>query len=175
MRFWNAVKAAMAGVEDDGSYETPGGPEDCARLRSEAFAASVESLGLGPDWGGKPYGVIMEAGAERGTLTLVAFATGAGGLYVSTGGGVIGSASHVHVVFQAKALVARAADHAGAFEAATDFPYPPVGQTRFYLLTAGGILAAAEQTRLLAAGESPLSPLFGTSQELLSEFFQLID
>ncbi|HVQ10260.1 MAG TPA: hypothetical protein VMS43_17725 [Allosphingosinicella sp.] len=173
MRFWNAVKAAMSGVEDDGSYESPGGPEDCARLRREAFTVGADSLGLPPDWGGKPYGVIMETGAERGILTLAAFVTGDGSLYVSTGGGVIGRASHVHVVAQAKALVARAADHVDAFEDAAGFPSPPVGQTRFYLLTSDGIVTATEQTQMLAAGQSPLSPLFGTGQELLSEFFQL--
>ena len=173
MRFWNAVKAAMRGVEDDGSYKSPGGPEDCERLRNEAFGIGADSLGLDPDWGGKPYGVIMETGTERGTATLVAFVTGDSSLYVSTGGGVIGQASHVHVVVQAKRLVAQAAEYVGEFNAGAGFPYPRAGQTRFYVLTSGGIVAAAERTHILATGQSPLSPLFGTGQELLSEFFQL--
>lgn len=173
MRFWNSVKAAMRGVEDDGSYDSPGGPEQCARLRNEAFAISAESLGLDPDRGGKPYGVIVETAVERGTATLVAFATGDSALYASTGGGVIGRASHVHVVVEPKRLVQQAADYAGRFDLAAGFERPPVGETRFYLLTAGRAATAADQTHLLASGQSPLSPLFGTAQALLSEFHQL--
>ncbi|HEV2865296.1 MAG TPA: hypothetical protein VGX37_02170 [Allosphingosinicella sp.] len=173
MRFWTAVKAAMSGVEDDGSFESPGGPEDCERLRAEAFLVTADQLDLGAEWGCRPYGVIMDTAAERGTATVVAFANGASSLYVSSGGGVVGRASHVHVAAQAKRLVKEAAEYVEGFDAAAAFPYPAPRATRFYLLTRDGAFTAGEETAALAAGQSPLSPLFGTGRELLSEFLTL--
>lgn len=173
MRFLDAVMAALRGVEDDGSFDIPGGPADYQRLRSEALGVTAEDLDLPQDWLGKPYGVILEKGAKQGTLTLVAFATGAANLFLSRGGGVIGKPSHVHVVVQAKRLVKLAAQHVGEFEAASTLPPPPFGQARFYLLTASGVVTAAESTQALASGQSPLSPLFNVAEELLSEFVQL--
>ena len=51
------LKATAQGVEDDGSFDSPDGPEDCAARRAAAFKVSADELGLPADWGSRPYGV----------------------------------------------------------------------------------------------------------------------
>src|SRR5688500_19466137 len=75
MRLWDALKSIADGVEDDGSYDSPDGPEDCEARRSAALRATADELDLPADWGGRPYGVVLEEGAPRGVMTVIAFAT----------------------------------------------------------------------------------------------------
>ena len=177
MRLWDAVKASAAGVEDDGSFESPDGPEDCETRRSAAFRVTADELGLPADWGAKPYGVVIEVGGPNGPTTIVAFATGESSLYTSTGSGIIGRPSHVHVVVQAKHLVKAAADYASLLEPTSTFPTPMSGMIRFYFLTSQGVLTALEHAGSVRSGESRLSPLLEIADELMSEFLQygLID
>jgi hypothetical protein len=177
MRLWDSVKAAASGVEDDGSFDSPSGPEDCEARRAAAFRVTAEELALPDDWGAKPYGVVMELGGARGVTTIVAFATGESSLYTSWGSGIIGRQSHVHVVVQAKRLVKEAANHVSLLEPATIFPYPPVGMMRFYFLTRQDVLTTEEAVGALRSGQSRLSPLLEVGDELMSEFLQygLID
>ncbi|HYI49838.1 MAG TPA: hypothetical protein VEX35_15375 [Allosphingosinicella sp.] len=172
MRLWDSVKAAASGVEDDGSFDSPGGPDDCEARRAAAFAVTAEDLDLPDDWGARPYGVVVEVGGPRGITTVVAFATGESSLLTSAGSGIIGRPSHVHVVVQAKRLVQRAADHVPLLEATTNFPYPPAGAIRFYFLTRHGILTAEEGIGPLRSGQRPLSSLLEVGDELVSEFLQ---
>lgn len=172
MRLWDSVKAAAAGVEDDGSFDSPSGPEDCEARRAAALGVAAEDLALPGDWSERPYGVVIEMGGPGGVTTMVAFATGEGSLYTGTGSGIIGRASHVHVVVQAKRLVRQAAEHVSLLEPTAIFPYPPAGATRFYVLTGRGVLTAEEATGALRSGQSALSPLLEAGDDLMSEFLQ---
>jgi hypothetical protein len=172
MRLWDSVKAAAAGVEDDGSFESPDGPEDCEALRAAAFRVAAEDLDLPADWGAKPFGVVMEMGGATRTTTLIAFANGASSFLASTGSGMIGGSSHVHVVIQARRLVAEAADYVSAMAPAAEFPRPGDGAMRFYFLTRDGVLTAEESAEALRNGASALSPLVEAADELVSEYMQ---
>jgi len=172
MRLWDSVKSAAAGVEDDGSFDSPAGAEDCEARRAAAFTVKREDLALPDDWGSRPYGVVIELGGLQGVTTMVAFATGESSLFLSTGSGVIGRPSHVHVVVQAKRLVGRAADYVALLAPAAVFPRPAQGAMRFYVLTAEGVLTAEEPVGPLRMGESPLSGLLEAGDELMSEFLQ---
>ena len=172
MRLWDALKSIADGVEDDGSYDSPDGPEDCEARRSAALRVTADELDLPADWGSRPYGIVLEVGAPRGVVTVVAFATGESSLLTSGGSGIIGRPNHVHVVVQAKRLVKVAADHVSLLEPAVRFPPPRIGATRFYVLTRDGVLTAEEPVAMLRSGESPLSPLLETGDELISEFLQ---
>ncbi|HET6943294.1 MAG TPA: hypothetical protein VFH89_14130 [Sphingomicrobium sp.] len=172
MRLWDAVRAAASGVEDDGSYDSPTGPDDCRARRAAAFRMTATELGLSEDWGSKPYGVVMDMRSQRGVTTILAFANGDASLLHDKGSGIIGRSSHVHVVVQAKRLVARAAEHASSLSPTTSFPLPRAGSVRFYVLTADGILTSEAPTQDVRSGASSLSPLIEVADELLSEFIQ---
>jgi hypothetical protein len=172
MRLWDSVKAAASGVEDDGSFDSPSGPEDCEARRAAAFGVTAEELGLPDDWGTRPYGVVVDVSGPRGVTTIVAFATGESSLLTSTGSGIIGRASHVHVVVQAKRLVKQAADYVPLLEPTATFPHPPLGAVRFYFLTSRGILTAEEGIGALRSGQKPLSPFLEVGDDLVSEFLQ---
>lgn len=172
MRLWDSVKAAAAGVEDDGSFDSPDGPEDCEARRAAAFRVAAEDLGLPAEWGGEPYGVVLELGGTRGVTTILAFATGESSLFTASGSGIIGRDSHVHVVIQARRLVKEAAEHVARLKPTAEFPRPPMGAARFYVLTREGVLTAEEPIAALRSGRSPLSPLLEVGDELMSEFLQ---
>ena len=175
MRMWDSVKAAAAGVEDDGSYDRPEGPEDCARRRAAAFRTTPAGLGLPEDWGAKPFGVVAEIGGPGGVTTLIAFATGESSLFASSGSGIIGRPAHVHVVVQAKRLVQEAAHHLAALQPAPAPQPPQPGAMRFHVLTGAGLFAAEAPVAALRAGTHPLSPLLDVADELMSEFLQYLD
>ena len=174
MRLWDSVKAAASGVEDDGSFESPSGPEDCEARRAAAFKVTAEDLALPDDWGDRPYGVIMEIGTPKGVTTLIAFATGQSSLLTASGSGIIGRDSHVHVVVQAKRLVREASNHVSRLEPTGAFPHPSAGMMRLYFLTRQGVLTAEESAEALRSGRSPLSPLLEVGDELMSEFLQYL-
>src|SRR5687768_2002124 len=154
MRLWDSVKAAAAGVEDDGSYDRPGGPEECAARRAAAFATTAEQLGLSEDWGERPFGVIVEINGPKGVLTLIGFANGASSLFTHSGLGIIGRDNHVHVVVQAKNLVKEAENHVARLHPTSDFPPPGSGNLRVYFLTRRGVLTAEEPGAVLRTGET---------------------
>lgn len=172
MRLWDSLKSIADGVEDDGSYDSPDGPEDCEARRAAALRVTADELFLPADWGDRPYGVVVDVGAPRGVMTVIAFATGESSLLAGSGSGIIGRPNHVHVVVQAKRLVKTAADHLSLLEPAAEFPPPPVGAIRFYVLTREGILTAQEPVEAVRSGQSPLSPLIEVADELMSEFLQ---
>jgi hypothetical protein len=175
MRMWDSVKAAAAGVEDDGSYEKPAGPEDSAARRAAAFRTTAHDLGLPDDGDAGPYGVIVEFSGDGGTTTLIAFATGAASLLTDAGGGIIGQPNHVHVVVQAKRLVQAAAPRLALLAPAPAEsvpPPPPAGAVRFHVLTRTGRRTAEAGFDDLRAGAHPLSPLLADVDELMSEFLQ---
>ena len=172
MRLWDSVKAAAAGVEDDGSYDSPGGPEDVAARRAAAFATTPEALGLGEEWGDRPYGVILEIGAPDGPTTLIAFANGDSSLLMNAGSGIIGRHKHVHVVIQAKRLVQEAEPLVALFEPTDDLSPPRSGTARITCLTRSGLRTAEAQGDDLRNGDTPLAPLLEVSEDLISEFMQ---
>lgn len=172
MRLWDSVKAAAAGVEDDGSFDSPEGPEDAGARRDAAFKVSAGELGLPGDWSDRPYGVIIEMAGPKGLATIIAFASGDSSFLHSKGTGIIGRPSHVHVVVQAKRLVTAAADYAALLEPTAAFPPPSGGAVRFYFLTARGVLTTEEPVARLRGGQSALSPLLEIGDELMSEFLQ---
>jgi hypothetical protein len=173
MRLWDAVKAAASGVEDDGTYDAPNSPDNCAARRAAAFRVTAEDLGLPADWGDKPFGVIIEAHGPRGVSTLTAFANGDASLLHEDGSGIIGRQNHVHVVKQAKKLVAGAADLAPLLNP-TATPSPPApGFVRVYFLTQS-LLSAELAIPEVRSDASPWSPLMEVADELVSELSQYL-
>lgn len=174
MRLWDAVKAAASVVEDDGTYDSPNSPDNSAARREAAFRVTCKSLGLAADWGGKPFGVIVETYGPRGVLTLTAFANGDASLLHENGSGIIGRQNHVHVVNQAKKLVARAAGLQHLLSPTAILARPAPGLARLYLLTEQSLLATEVRTSDAWHDQSPWAPLMEVADELVSEFSQYL-
>lgn len=174
MRLWDAVKAAGSGVEDDGTYDSPHSPENCAARRAAAFRVTAEGLGLPADWGSKPFGVILEMWGARGVSTLIAFANGDASLLHESGSGIIGRQNHVHVVNQAKRLVACGTELTPLLSPAGTHPRPEPGSVRFYVLTNDGVLSKEVARPDVRSEGSPWSPLMEVADELISEFSQYL-
>jgi hypothetical protein len=174
MRLWDAVKAAGSGVEDDGTYDAPNSAENCAARRAAAFRVTARDVGLPDDWGSKPFGVIIEMWGPRGVLTLAAFANGDASLLHEKGSGIIGRQNHVHVVNQAKTLVAKATGLEHLLDPTTTLSRPEPGSARIYFLTGQSLLATDVRTADARRQESPWFPLMETADELVSEFSQYL-
>jgi hypothetical protein len=168
-----AVLPSAASVQADG-------PEMYASLRDRALQTKIDDLGIRVSLAADApmpfvYGVVMDVEVDGGTATLVAFITGDASLYLSNGGGRIGGIADPHVIEAARNLIeaARHADLAGT-TATTAFPGPGPGQVHFFLLTSDGVHLLAAPVALLDSGGHALSPLFGTGDEVFTQF-RLID
>jgi hypothetical protein len=137
-----------------------------AGMRQRVLSGTASEFGIKPI--GRVWGVLMEMGFPEGWASLVALADGSASLYLSSGGGVIGGGSHEEV----KKAALEACTLAGAFEdlpRVTEYPTPPDGRTRFYLLTVDGVRTAEEAEDVLGAGNNPLSPLFFAGQSVITQ------
>lgn len=135
-----------------------------------ALNTSPAKLGLNlPNDVVTAYGVVMDMGVMRGTVTLGAFSTGDASLYFITGGGVIGAGQHDLVKQSAPALVQSAQTHLESFfPSTTIFDALTNGQVRFFILTNQGVLTAIENEDEINSGGQRLSPLWYASQKLLT-------
>ena len=172
MRLWDSVKAAASGVEDDGTYDRPHSAENSAARRAAAFQVTAADLGLSADWGSKPFGVIIERLGPHGLSTLTAYANGAASILSEDGSGVIGRPNHVHVVREAKRLVARAEGAVPLLSPTPKPSRPAPGSTRIYVFTDQSLLSADVAELKKGGGANLLTSLMDVAEELLSELAQ---
>jgi hypothetical protein len=143
-------------------------------LRTQALQMTRSALGLPPRPAStEPFGVLMEIGYDTGVATVVAFGDGTASIYLSTGGGFIGGASHATIRTAAQAMVARAAQFQPHATLTTTFPLPTPGETRFYLLTDAGVLTACAAEHDLGEQRHLWAPLFYAGQAVLTQYRQL--
>ena len=106
----------------------------------------------------------------KGTATVVAMSDGAASVYLSSGGGYIGGQSNENVRGAAKTAVETAAEFQPTMLLAPEFPLPPKGQARFYLLTDEGVFTATASDDDLSSSGHPLSKLADAMQEVVSQY-----
>jgi hypothetical protein len=135
------------------------------KLRGQALSFTAKTL---PATDGV-HGVLMETGYPEAVVTLVAMGDGAASLYFSNGGGIIGTGEHDGPKVAARSLIALAAHNLIGFVPTTATPLPTPGRTRFYVLTDRGILTAEASEDDLGENRHPLSTLFYSAQELITE------
>lgn len=174
MRLWDALVATASGVEDEGSYDSPHSADNCAARRAAAFRVTAEELGLPRPRESEPYGVIIETDGPRGLSTLIAFANGDASLLHQNGSGIIGRQNHVHVVKQAKRLVAEASDLVSVLTPAEKILSPDPGAARIYFLTRGGLVSAQVPTLEWRIDTSPWFNFLGVAEDLTSELRQYL-
>jgi hypothetical protein len=142
-------------------------------LRNRALTVTAAELGLEPDPETPIYGVIMETGYPQAVATLVCLRDGTVSLYLSTGGGVIGSGEHESVRAASFEMLSITNRYAQAFisacTAVSTFALPGTGDVVFYLLANGAVHQAKCREKALAAQSDPFSALFNNCHAVLSE------
>jgi hypothetical protein len=105
----------------------------------------------------------------RGVVTLVAFHDGTTSVYLSSGGGFIGTGSQQSVQRAAAAFREEAARVRGHFTPATAFPLPERGKSRFHLVTDSATLQSGMFTEAeLQADAHPLGKLAHLAQDVIT-------
>jgi hypothetical protein len=109
-------------------------------LRTAALNRKPSELGLVLDSdSNRPFGVIMDWNIGQATSTLVSFETGDASLYYSTGGGWIGGYSVETIRNASIQFVMVAEGFVDESNLVNTYPMPPVGYTRFYIITPQGV------------------------------------
>jgi hypothetical protein len=140
-------------------------------LRDLAFQNSRAKLGLPPtSTQTQPWGVIMDWGVTEGTATVVAFSDGNASVYLSSGGGFIGGASHESIRKAAQRMVAIAAECQPQTRATATYPLPERAHVIFYLLTDSGVFTANAPQEELSSHRHPLSRLGDAGQDIITQY-----
>ncbi|HVP85546.1 MAG TPA: hypothetical protein VMS78_12575 [Rhizomicrobium sp.] len=140
-------------------------------LRAMAFGVTAEQLGLHPSSERvSPFGIIMEMGLSKGTVTVVSFVTGDASIYLSSGGGMIGGSGHESVRAAAKQFVSASNGYVTRLKRVSDFPRPSAGNVIFYVLTNKGTLRSDELAEDdLGHRRSEFSSLFYAGQDVITQ------
>ena len=173
MKRWLAAIGSALGLTTTPSVAAP--PSDYVpadiylQLRATALAQTPASLGVTDD----TVGVLMETGYPGAVATLVAFIDGSASLYFSDGGGMIGAGQHPESAASAKSLVEIAGNNLSKFTPTRKFPLPALGHTRFFVVTARGVLTAEAAEDDLGNNRLPLSTVFHAGHALIAEMRQV--
>jgi hypothetical protein len=104
------------------------------------------------------FGVIGEIGTPDGSAMVFGLSDGSASLYTSSGGGIIGGASHEPVRKASKRLVEQAGAYTKELPVVTDFSFPP-----------RGVQAAEASEESLTSGQHHLAPIFVAWNNLLTQ------
>ena len=138
-------------------------------LRERAFKQTASELRVEPTPNGV-FGVLMETAYPEAVVTLITLLTGDVSLYFSNGGGLIGGIAHEGVKKAALDFNNMANTYVSDCALVSSFPLPSPGKTIFYFLTTKGICAREDYENKLAKETNPLSPLFYSGQEVITQF-----
>jgi hypothetical protein len=149
----------------------PRGKRDAYQgLRSMALGLDREAIQMpeGERWSGALVAA-MEIGMAQATATIVAIADGTVSLYLSTGGGVLGSGEHAAVRGAADQFRTIVAENRNQLERTGVFLPPSVGEIRFHARVGDDRLTGSAPESALRTGRHPLAPLYAAGQDVLTE------
>jgi hypothetical protein len=112
----------------------------------------------------------MDWGFTEGDATLVAFSDGNDSVYLSSGGGFIGSALHDSIGKAAQRMVTIAAECQPQAHFTTTYPLPQHAQVIFYFLTDVGVFTIGASEQELSSHRRPLSKLGDGGQDIITQF-----
>ena len=139
-------------------------------LRSQVLSLDPKAIDIAPSEElPEVWGVLMESTFPGALMTFVCLAHGTVSLYLSTGGGIIGSGQHEAVAAAGQELLEIAQVAAEDMSITRTFPPPADGRVRFYLLTFHGVATAEADENELGEGRHELSPLFYQSHEVITQ------
>lgn len=159
-----ALFSKIFGRGKDPSYEVAEAYSGMRRL--------VLELANDAKWGGGDAGgviaVLMDTGQDGYCHTLVAVADGTLSLYLSNGGGTIGTGAWQKVNPMVKEFVGNAAGYLEHFEPASEFQLPASGRVALCIVTPGQVLRAEHAEDDLGNDQLPLSPLFHEAHHMIA-------
>jgi len=144
-------------------------------LRTAALHRTASELKLDVDVNSnQPYGVIMDWNVGQATSTIVSFATGDASMYYSTGGGWLNGYAMQKVNSASKKFVNTAGEYVGKLNKVSEYPMPPVGFMRFYIITPQGIYDSGDvDSHKLMKNGIDFSSLNDAAQYLIFEISQV--
>lgn len=149
------------------SYEVD---ETYLSMRQQVLDLAGDDTDLGD---GGVRAVMMGTGFDDHCFTLVAVADGTLSIYLSDGGGMIGTGAWQKVNAMTRAFVRDAAQFAAELEPTAEFPLPDAGQTGIYFIGKGEMLSAHHQEADLGNDRLALSPLFHQAHHLIGVIRQV--
>ena len=141
-----------------------------SKLRQSALTVDRSRVGIPPSSPDAPvWGVLMEMGYDKATITLFTLIDGTTSLYFSNGGGVIGGHGHEPVCEANAAFIAEANRSLSLLKPGTSTSIPTTNQAIFYALTDDGYLTGTGQLAELGSGRHPLARLFHAGDDVLTQ------
>lgn len=157
--FWLvAAGGPAAGYDTADSYD---------RLRSRLLTLTPAAVGL-PDDDKRVLAVIMDAPAPEAIVTLATTADGSTSVYLSTGGGKLGTGTFESVRAESAQLLAMAEEARRMMAPSPGRQLPAEGTIQFCVVTADVVFAAAAPLAELAGGTHRLSPLFQQARRVMA-------
>lgn len=139
-------------------------------LRNMALSTTYEQLAIElPKDKTKIYGVVMEWDLGEGTATLVSFSTGDASLYLSSGGGYIGSGGYESVKTAINCLITNSEKHLNKATLSETTELPEKNGLTFYFLTNIGRFKAIEKMENIENESSIYLDLFNEANKLITE------
>lgn len=139
-------------------------------LRNMAINVTPEQLEIElPKGETKIYGVVMDWDLGEGTATLVSFSTGDASLYLSSGGGYIGSGGYENVKTAINNLIINSEKHLNKATLFETTELPEKNGLTFYFLTNNGRFKATERMENIENESSKYLDLFNEANKLISE------
>ncbi len=139
----------------------PDANDDLLALRNLAFQMSPQELDLGPEKvSGPVWCALFETHDARVPFSLLILHDGSANLYLSTGGGLIGSHGLSEVRQASQRFMTQANRLHQQARPAPAHPLPAPGMSSFYFLTYQGVLCYTAPETRLGDGRDQLSPLF---------------
>ena len=140
-------------------------------LRNSMLQGSRAKFGLPPaSVPTEPWGILMDKGLEKGTITTVALCDGSASLYFSNGGGYIGGKGQEPIKKAAEAAVRVARDFQAKMTSTNNFPLPAKGEVIFYVMTDSNVFTAKASETDLKTRLAPLAPLWAAMQNVITEY-----
>jgi hypothetical protein len=162
-------------TESKAAIRMPALPQDrpyspMINLRKKMLSSKAAAVGISPSKEcSKVFAVAMDWPVGKEIVTVIGVCDGNASLYTTSTFGVIGGVAHENVRIAAKEFVKTAAQSYELTKPTKEYPYPPVGFLRFYLLCFDGVRVVTADVNSVVAGENPLSRLGSKAQRLIAE------
>ncbi len=138
--------------------------------RQSALSMTRAKMGVAASPLGAPaWGVVMDFGHDKATITLFTLIDGTTSIYFSTGAGVLGGHGHKCVRQANAAFIAEANRSLALLKPCDECPIPATGQVVFYVLTDSGILTGGALRNDLGYRRHPLANLFHAGDDVITQ------